>query len=153
MSISRALWETADLVAKWEADRPLRARVRTKGSLVLRSGAVDSTQPSTGPVERSTANCRLNKHVLLPVLNHMSIVELKLPPIEVLLLRCQEFFDEASTATASPCIVYQNAWGIRRLTQLVKSKLYKEKPPKDQGTNKSILVGRFAHPQKPVYVK
>ena len=134
MAIARALWETCDLRAKWDADRTLRARVRTKGSLVLRSGAVDSMKVDCTPVERTTANCRLNKYVLLPILNHMASVELKLPPIDFLLEQCQSFCEHECNATLPQTVIYQNAWGLRRLVRIVKSKLYRTQPPKDKGT-------------------
>ena len=139
MSVARALWETCDLAAKWEVDAALRARVRTKHTLVLRSVSDGSTlNGCCAVVERTTANCRLNKTVLFPILNHMNLVQLKLPPIERLLLACEEFF-KMCNCQLPQTHVYQNAWGLRRLSQLVKSKIYKPDPPKETGRKWSFI--------------
>ena len=133
MSVAHALWETCDLAAKWEASVDLRARVRSKHTLVLRSNplpAASNVEPGCVPVERTTANCRINASVLHPILHHMNLVQLKLPPIDRLLVAVHEFFTLCNNPLPQTS-VYQNAWGLRRLAQLVKSKIYKTDPPKD----------------------
>ena len=122
----------AEICRNWDDDQSIRKRVRDHARLLMVAGPDGTEQaiPFEEVVTKNVGNARVNKKVLRTIMVFMSTNNYKLPPIDTLLIAVGQFF-ELSKLTKSSTAIYQEAWGVRRLCQLVKSRLYKASPPKD----------------------
>ena len=126
--------QAMDVALAWDADPMVRSRLREHGRLLLKAVPGKTTPEAPQPneaVPKTVANSRANDFVLGFILRIMADSPgLKLPCIDKLNEAIQLLYQfnkiEASVAT-----IYQDAWAVRRLLQLVKSRLYKPSPPKD----------------------
>ena len=123
---------TTKLVWAWEDSCELRDRVRLYSRFVLVAGH-DGCGQAPGErgsvIPKSVGNVRVNKVALLPICEWMSCQEgLKMPTIDFFLESVAKHYIK-HRLEADSMQIYQEAWGLRRLTQLVKSRLWKPKPP------------------------
>ena len=120
----------AGLARSWDAESTIRDRLRGLGRLVLSTRGTDEAPPAKGEViAKSVANLRVNEQVLAPIMEITALrPQLKLPAIDPLLVEVKDLYDMHKLVVET-CIIYQDAWAIRRLAQLVKSRLYKPTPP------------------------
>ena len=122
----------------WDACSDVRVRLRQTSNLLLVCDPEDDAQPTndnpgcnTEPIPKTVAVARWNKCVLLPVLGMMSEEPgLKMLVIDVLIAAVGDLY-KMHKIDASICKIYQHAWGVRRLCQLIKARLYKPNPVKD----------------------
>ena len=124
--------DVSKLVWAWEDCYELRDRVRMYARFVMFAGPCDSIQnpkDKAAVIPKSIANVRVNKLALIPVCEWMSLQRgLKMPTIDFLLESVAQHYGKHRLEPDSAQI-YQEAWGLRRLSQLVKSRLYKKNPP------------------------
>ena len=119
--------------------------MRNLGRLVLLPPAdATSDEPTITDhntvIPKSVVVARYNISILLPVLDMVSVEpNLKLPCIDLLLAAVGDIYDK-NRQDVPGSRVYQDAWGIRRLAQLVKSRLYKPNPPSSQESRLMILM-------------
>ena len=109
----------------WDQTEEVRDRARAHGQLIMRS----PHESMQAICQKSAQHARLNKSVLLPVLDAMASSDLKLPAIPVLLVEVSQFFTVNSVADVDGRLSYCTNWGMRKLLQLVKARLYKVFPP------------------------
>lgn len=104
------------LAHEWEAELGIRARMRTHKVLVE-----DASTPM-GFICKSVANLRHNDAVLRPLLKRMAKLTNKpLPSILAVENEVRELYSVCNEKTcATDKVVYQQAWGVRRLAQLMK---------------------------------
>ena len=119
----------------WDAIPAVRECMRHSQTLVCRSDG----EPENSPCNKSIANARLNEAVLQPYLLKMYESNLKLPTIDTVLTEVHEFYSMCRVQKDAT-ILYNQAWSLRRLLQLVKARIYKPKPPQDSRANS---VGHF----------
>ena len=125
----------ACLVNWWDNDAAVRSRMREhRCMLLVVEGAEKQVVPAPVTViAKSVANARANAVVLRAVMAWMSnqVPGLKLPSIDLLLCGVAALYDK-NMILKDGQRMYQDAWGLRRLAQLVKARLYKLTPPKDR---------------------
>ena len=117
----------------WDRDDETRERLRNSGRLILVAGE-DGSPVVLGPSEvipKSVANVRLNVRVLNVIMQHMAESCLALPIIDMVMAAVEGVYRKNKLELISSKI-YQESWGVRKLCQLVKSRLYKKTPPKDR---------------------
>ena len=127
--------EPTVLVRAWDNHEPTREQLRTYGRLLLLPSPGNDSEPIipdvSAVIPKSVAVARFNAAVLLPVLDMISVeTGLKLPCIDMLMEAVEGCYDKTQQDVPTTR-VYQDAWGIRRLVQLVKARLYKKTPPTD----------------------
>ena len=121
------------VVLAWDADVLIRDRVRDMGRLMLMDeGKAGLSVPMPGTlIPKTVATARANKPILMHVLAFISTTDgLKMPNIDMVLDAVGSIYKKNRVEITSD-LRYQDSWGIRRLCQLVKSRLYKKTPPKD----------------------
>ena len=132
----------------WDAIPAVRERMRhSQPSLVLRSKG----ESENSPCNKSVANARLNEAILMPYLLRMHEQNLKLPSIDKVLSEVHEFYSMCRVQTDAT-VLYNQAWSLRRLLQLIKARIYKPKPPQDRGTNRVGYI-RSIGPHSQSYVR
>ncbi|CAE7732809.1 unnamed protein product [Symbiodinium sp. KB8] len=99
----------------WDAIPAVRECMRHSQTLVCRSDG----EPENSPCNKSIANARLNEAVLQPYLLKMYESNLKLPTIDTVLTEVHEFYSMCRVQKDAT-ILYNQAWSLRRLLQLVK---------------------------------
>ena len=121
MSTTPAAEAAVELAQAWDGVEAIRKSVRDHGRLLLVAGP-DGNPLATKREEvvpKCGATARLNKHVLIPVMNLMGRVEdYKLPTIDVMLGAVNTFYQDMKVELNASAI-YQEAWGVRKLAQLV----------------------------------
>ena len=124
------------MVLEWDADFAIRDALRTHGRMLLvegPKGVPPLALPHGNVIPKTVANMRINKAILEKVMVLMSSTpDLKLPAIEYLIAAVQGLYERNKLDIVTG--IYQEAWGIRRLSQLAKSRLYKKSAPKDTHT-------------------
>ena len=125
---------SSDVALAWDADPKVRARLREHGRLLLKAvpGKISPEAPEPNEaVPKTVANSRANDFVLGFVLQFMADSPgYKLPCIDKMNEAIQLLY-QWNRVQASVGSIYQDSWAVRRLLQLVKSRLYKPSPPKD----------------------
>ena len=87
-------------------------------------------QTTSGFVEPTISNLKLNASVLKPLVILMKENDRQLPSITALITAVEEFFLLAKLArTSDQC--YQEGWTIRRLISKLKKFTYRPLPPQD----------------------
>ena len=119
-------YELSSLPAAWDNSQEIRNRIREGLNLVVRMSLEE--KPENGYVEGSTKNMQLNSEALLPVCHLMEQNSLKLPAIDNLIQAIDTFYRTAKMYKSLEQ-AYQEAWGIRRMIQKLKSYLYRTHPP------------------------
>ena len=154
MSTTPAAEAAVELAQAWDGVEAIRKSVRDHGRLLLVAGP-DGNPLATHREEvvpKCVATARLNKHVLIPVMNLMGRVEdYKLPTIDVMLGAVNTFYQDMKVELNASAI-YQEAWGVRKLAQLVKARLYKKTPPKDRVLHVRNAIATVAHVDRPIIV-
>ena len=113
------------LGAQWESAVDIRNMARECGLLLK------SSDPSNTHIPKTMANLRLNHLVVAFVAERMGRVEaLPMPSINILLEEIKEFF-QLTRVPVTQQAIYQQAWALRRLTQLLKSLVWKKCAPKE----------------------
>ena len=120
------------LCKAWDNIEMNRTCVREHGRmlLVVESDGRPQVLPREAPIPKTVANARINKFMIRPVFEIMHQANSKLPTIDFMIAAVQAYYDE-NKLDGNASAVYQEAWGVRRLCQLVKSRIYKPTPPKD----------------------
>lgn len=121
-------YDLEGLAISWDNNPTIRERIRGSKNLCL---AFDvKGEPSSGYVDPTVENIKLNSCVLLPVLSLMKGHGLQLPSIDKLISTVDEFFSVAKLSrTREEC--YQEAWAIRRMIVRSKKLCYRHCPPQD----------------------
>jgi len=121
-------YDLEGLAISWDNNPTIRERIRASKNLCL---AFDvKGEPSSGYVDPTVENIKLNSCVLLPVLSLMKGHGLQLPSIDKLISTVDEFFSVAKLSrTREEC--YQEAWAIRRMIVRSKKLCYRHCPPQD----------------------
>ena len=126
------------LVTSWDDSAIFREQLRRHSTLLMLPAPDASGAPIAPPVgagiPKSIQVARCNMEVLVPVFQLMSEEPgLKLPIIDMILESAGMIYQKHRLQVET-CKVYRDAWGIRRLAQLVKSRLYKSHPPQEPVT-------------------
>lgn len=118
------------LPASWDNTASIRERIRCGQNLLVRVDPNTGETDSNGFVEASNENLKVNFDVLTPLLVIMKTYELQLPSIESLLTAIEGFYT-LSKISRSTDLIYQEAWGVRRMIGRMKKHLYRNFPPQD----------------------
>ena len=124
------------LVKDWDDTPSFREKMRQHGSVLLvpgpdGNGTLVAPDLAAGEIPKSVKVARCNMDTMLPVFKCMADeAGLKLPNIDMLLEAVSCVYKKYRLDPHT-CRIYKDSWGIRRLAQLVKSRLYKPRPPQE----------------------
>ena len=134
------------LVKAWDDIATFRDKMRTYNRmLVLPAGAGGVVAPEAGHViPKSIQVARCNMDTMYPIFKLMSgEVGLKMPIIDMVLEAATSVYDKYKVEPDTSKI-YQDGWGIRRLAQLVKARLYKKHPPQEHMLKLAMCCGQLS---------
>ena len=131
-----AVMMDACLVNWWDNDAAVRTRLRESECMLVVVEGVGGAEVAPAPgmvIAKSVANARANAVVLRAIMGWIAsqVPGMKLPSIDLLLCAVAALYDK-NRLLKDGQRMYQDAWGLRRLAQLVKARLYKQCPPKDR---------------------
>ncbi|CAE7877616.1 unnamed protein product, partial [Symbiodinium microadriaticum] len=134
-TMADAVMMDACLVNWWDNDAAVRTRLRESECMLVVVEGVGGAEVAPAPgmvIAKSVANARANAVVLRAIMGWIAsqVPGMKLPSIDLLLCAVAALYDK-NRLLKDGQRMYQDAWGLRRLAQLVKARLYKQCPPKD----------------------